>query len=231
MKTLGILGGMSWQSTLTYYQRINQLVNEQLGGLHSAKLVLMNVDFAEVEAMQSRNDWEAAMVLLVRQAQAAEKAGAEQLIIATNTMHLVAPEVQDAIDIPLLHIADAAAEALKENHIETTALLGTNFTMELPFYRETLSAHGISTLTPNDTQRAEVHRIIYEELVQGISKDTSRVTYQQVIADLKTQGAQGVILGCTEIGLLINDKNCDLPAFDTTEIHCQAAVKAMLSDS
>lgn len=228
MKTLGILGGMSWQSTLTYYQRINQLVNEQLGGLHSAKMVLMNVDFAEVEAMQSSGDWESAMVLLVKQAQAAEKAGAEQLIIATNTMHLMAPEVQDAINIPLLHIADATGEALKAKNIDTVALLGTNFTMQMPFYSETLANHNVTTLTPNETQRTDVHRIIYEELCHGKIEENSRASYQSIITDLQTQGAQGVILGCTEIGLLIDDNNCSLPTFDTTEIHCQAAVKAML---
>lgn len=228
MKTLGILGGMSWQSTLTYYQRINQLVNEQLGGLHSAKMVLMNVDFAEVEAMQRSGDWESAMVLLVKQAQAAEKAGAEQLIIATNTMHLMATEVQDAINIPLLHIADATGEVLKANNIDTVALLGTNFTMQMPFYRETLANHNVTTLTPNEAQRTDVHRIIYEELCHGNIEENSRASYQNIITDLHTLGAQGVILGCTEIGLLINDSNCSLPTFDTTEIHCQAAVKAML---
>ena len=229
MKTIGLLGGMSWESTQTYYRLINEGVKSRLGGLHSAKLVLYSVDFAEIEALQHQGDWPATARILSGAALSLENAGAEFLMIGTNTMHKVAPEIEEAINIPLLHIADATAKVLTQDNIQRVGLLGTRFTMEQAFYRERLEAAGIEVVTPDAPQRAEVHRVIYEELCQGEIQAASRETYLAVINSLAEQGAQAVILGCTEIGLLIKQTDTPVPLYDTTAIHAAQAVNQALS--
>lgn len=230
MKTIGLLGGMSWESTVTYYQAINQGIKSQLGGLHSAKLLLSSVDFAEIERLQHAGDWAATGTILSDAAQVVEGAGAQGLLICTNTMHKVAEQVQAAIQIPLLHIADATAAALIRDGVHTVGLLGTAFTMEQDFYVGRLQAAGLEVIIPNPDQRALVHRVIYEELCQGKILDASRAAYLAIIGDLQSRGAAAVILGCTEIGLLVNQSDTALPLYDTTAIHAQAAVDFMLTD-
>ncbi|MCK7548201.1 aspartate/glutamate racemase family protein [Marinobacter koreensis] len=233
MKTIGLLGGMSWESTQTYYRLINEGVKARLGGLHSARMVLYSVDFAEIEALQHAGDWAATARILSDSALSLQKAGADFLVIGTNTMHKVAPEITQTIDIPLLHIADATAAVLKQNGVRRVGLLGTRFTMEQDFYRERLEDASIEVLTPDETQRNDVHRIIYEELCRGDIRGASRETYLAVVASLADRGAQGVILGCTEIGLLINQSDTSIPLYDTTVIHARQAVEqslAMASD-
>ncbi|RXS42063.1 aspartate/glutamate racemase family protein [Idiomarina sp. 29L] len=229
MKTVGIIGGMSWESTSTYYRRLNQLINERLGGLHSAEILLASVDFAPIEEMQSRGDWEAAGRALKAKAQQLEKAGADCIVIATNTMHKVAPEIEAAISIPLIHIVDALANHLKKNEIERAGLLGTRFTMQQPFYKERLEQQGIRVLIPKEDDSKTVDSIIFKELCHGQFTDDARKQYLKVIDDLSAKGAQGVILGCTEIGLLVQQEHSALPLFDTTEVHCQALVEWMLN--
>jgi len=229
MKTIGLLGGMSWESTQTYYRLINEGVKSRLGGLHSAKLVLYSVDFAEIEALQHQGDWPATARILSGAALSLENAGADFLMIGTNTMHKVAPEIEEAINIPLLHIADATAKVLTQDHIQRVGLLGTRFTMEQAFYRERLEAAGIEVVTPDAPQRAEVHRVIYEELCQGEIQAPSREAYLAVINSLAEQGAQAVILGCTEIGLLIKQTDTPVPLYDTTAIHAAQAVNHALT--
>ena len=229
MKTIGLLGGMSWESTQTYYRLINEGVKSRLGGLHSAKLVLYSVDFAEIEALQHQGDWPATARILSGAALSLENAGADFLMIGTNTMHKVAPEIEEAINIPLLHIADATANVLTQDNIQRVGLLGTRFTMEQAFYRERLEAAGIEVVTPDAPQRAEVHRVIYEELCQGEIQAASRETYLAVINSLAEQGAQAVILGCTEIGLLIKQTDTPVPLYDTTAIHAAQAVNQALT--
>ncbi|ADP97167.1 aspartate/glutamate racemase family protein [Marinobacter adhaerens] len=228
MKTIGLLGGMSWESTQTYYRLINEGVKNRLGGLHSAKLVLFSVDFAEIEALQHKGDWPATADILTGAALSVQKAGADFLVIGTNTMHKVAPEIEQAIGIPLLHIADATAQLLKKEGVTRAGLLGTRFTMEQAFYRERLEAAGIDVLTPDESQRDEVHRVIYEELCQGEIKPDSRHTYLDIVSSLSGRGAQAVILGCTEIGLLISQADTEVPLYDTTEIHAARAVELAL---
>jgi aspartate racemase len=228
MKTIGLLGGMSWESTQTYYRLINEGVKNRLGGLHSAKLVLFSVDFAEIEALQHKGDWPATADILAGAALSVQKAGADFLVIGTNTMHKVAPEIEQAIGIPLLHIADATAQVLKKDGVTRVGLLGTRFTMEQAFYRERLEAAGIDVLTPDESQRDEVHRVIYEELCQGEIKPDSRHTYLDIVSSLSGRGAQAVILGCTEIGLLISQADTEVPLYDTTEIHAARAVELAL---
>jgi aspartate racemase len=228
MKTIGLLGGMSWESTQTYYRLINEGVKNRLGGLHSAKLVLFSVDFAEIEALQHKGDWPATADILAGAALSVQKAGADFLVIGTNTMHKVAPEIEQAIGIPLLHIADATAQLLKKEGVTRAGLLGTRFTMEQAFYRERLEAAGIDVLTPDEGQRDEVHRVIYEELCQGEIKPDSRHTYLDIVSSLSGRGAQAVILGCTEIGLLISQADTEVPLYDTTEIHAARAVELAL---
>jgi aspartate racemase len=228
MKTIGLLGGMSWESTQTYYRLINEGVKNRLGGLHSAKLVLFSVDFAEIEALQHKGDWPATADILAGAALSVQKAGADFLVIGTNTMHKVAPEIEQAIGIPLLHIADATAQVLKKDGVTRVGLLGTRFTMEQAFYRERLEAAGIDVLTPDEGQRDEVHRVIYEELCQGEIKPDSRHTYLDIVSSLSGRGAQAVILGCTEIGLLISQADTEVPLYDTTEIHAARAVELAL---
>ncbi|PHS48499.1 MAG: aspartate/glutamate racemase [Marinobacter sp.] len=228
MKTIGLLGGMSWESTQTYYRLINEGVKNRLGGLHSAKMVLFSVDFAEIEALQHKGDWPATADILAGAALSVQKAGADFLVIGTNTMHKVAPEIEQAIGIPLLHIADATAQVLKKDGVTRVGLLGTRFTMEQAFYRERLEAAGIDVLTPDESQRDEVHRVIYEELCQGEIKPDSRHTYLDIVSSLSGRGAQAVILGCTEIGLLISQADTEVPLYDTTEIHAARAVELAL---
>ncbi|MEQ5815491.1 aspartate/glutamate racemase family protein [Marinobacter sp. NFXS11] len=228
MKTIGLLGGMSWESTQTYYRLINEGVKNRLGGLHSAKLVLFSVDFAEIEALQHKGDWPATADILAGAALSVQKAGADFLVIGTNTMHKVAPEIEQAIGIPLLHIADSTAQVLKKDGVTRVGLLGTRFTMEQAFYRERLEAAGIDVLTPDESHRDEVHRVIYEELCQGEIKPDSRHTYLDIVSSLSGRGAQAVILGCTEIGLLITQADTEVPLYDTTEIHAARAVELAL---
>jgi aspartate racemase len=224
LKTLGLIGGMSWESTVPYYQQINQTVKEQLGGLHSAKLILYSVDFAEVEHLQATGQWDAAGALLADVAQKLEAAGADALVLCTNTMHKVANAITGAVNIPLLHIADPTAVAIQEHGFTTVGLLGTRFTMEQDFYRSRLEKdHGLTVLTPPPEDRDLVHQIIYQELCLGQVLDASRDTYLRVIRDLQTQGAQAIILGCTEIALLVQQSDCTLPLFDTTELHARSA--------
>jgi aspartate racemase len=225
MKTIGLLGGMSWESSIEYYRIINETVKERLGGLHSAKSLMYSVDFAEIEKLQHAGDWEALTQAMIDAAKQVEKGGADLLVICTNTMHKMAQEVAAAINIPLLHIADAAASAIKAQHLQTVGLLGTRFTMEGDFYRGKLEKdHGLKVLIPDDKGRESVHRIIYDELVKGVIREESRKAYLDVIADLETRGAEGVILGCTEIPLLVKQEYVSIPIFDTTTIHAQAAV-------
>ncbi|WP_404417025.1 aspartate/glutamate racemase family protein [Vreelandella aquamarina] len=229
MKTLGLLGGMSWESTQTYYRLLNQQVAQRLGGLHSAKVILDSLDFADVEVLQREEQWEALADLLVKHALRVEAAGADGLIIATNTMHRVASQVEAALSIPLLHIADATAQALREDGVQTVGLLGTRFTMEQAFYRERLETQGITVLVPNDTQREEVHQIIYQELCRGVLDKNSRAAYLDVVEDLHRRGATGVILGCTEIGLLIKQHDTTVALYDTTLLHAKRGVEWALA--
>ena len=231
MKTIGLLGGMSWQSTAQYYSYINTLVKERLGGLHSAEIVLVSIDFAPLEAMQTAGEWEAAGRLLAQKAARAEAAGADLLLIATNTMHKVAPAVEAAVRIPLLHIADAtAARILTEHSQPCVGLLGTRFTMEQDFYAGRLrEMHGIEVLTPPAADREIVHRIIYEELVLGEIRESSRAEYIRIAGDLAARGALGVILGCTEIGMLLSAADAAVLLYDTTRIHAEAAVTEALT--
>ena len=224
MKLLGLLGGMSFESTLPYYREINQRMAQRLGGLHSARLLLYSVDFHDIARLQSEGRWDEAGAGLARCARVLEDAGAQALVLCTNTMHKVAPAIEAAVAIPLLHIADATARAIGAAGLSRVGLLGTRFTMEQDFYRERLAAHGIETLVPPPAQREEVHRVIYEELCRGRVEPASREAYRRIMADLVANGAQGLILGCTEIGLLVGADDASVPLFDTTGLHAQAAV-------
>ena len=228
MKTIGLIGGMSWESTQTYYRLINQKVRDELGGLHSAKLVLYSVDFAEIEALQHQGDWEATADILGSVGRSVESAGADFLVLCTNTMHKVAPEIERAVSIPLLHIADATAKALKEDGVTCVGLLGTRFTMEQTFYLGRLQDHGIRVVVPEEAQRERIHSVIYTELCRGVVKPESKRAYLDVVASLAERGAQGVILGCTEIGLLIQGSDTNVKLYDTTEIHAEQAVQLAL---
>ena len=228
MKIIGLIGGMSWESTVTYYQQINRLTATQLGGLHSAKLLLYSVDFEEIEACQTSGDWEKSAQILAQAAQSLERAGAELILICTNTMHKVAPQVQASVSIPLLHIADATADALEEAHISTVALLGTKYTMCETFYTNKLIQRGIQVLIPDEADAELVNRVIFQELCLGQHKDSSKAEFLRIINALGAQGAQGVILGCTEIGLLISQSDTAFPIFDTTLIHAERAVRIAL---
>jgi aspartate racemase len=229
MKTIGLLGGMSWQSTVSYYRIINEATAERLGGLHCARMVLYNVDFAEIAEMQRKDAWEAAGAVLARGAQALEKAGADLLLIGANTMHLVADAVQRAVRIPLLHVADATAERARRAGVERVGLLGTRFTMEKEFLKQRLGSHGLQVSVPGEEDRAVVHRIIYEELCQGIISEDSRRLLTDIMDRLIRAGAEGIILGCTELALIIPPEAMPYPVFDTTRIHAESAVEAALS--
>jgi aspartate racemase len=229
MKTIGLLGGMSWESTALYYQRINELVKEKLGGLHSARIAMISVDFQEIEDLQHKNNWKESGEILGKAAQRIEAAGADFLVICTNTMHKVAPQIEKAIGIPLLHIADATAEEVKKQGMKTIGLLGTKFTMEQEFYAGRLEGrHGLKVLVPNQEDRDTVHRVIYEELVLGEVKEKSREEYLQIMNKLREEGAEGVIEGCTEIVMLVEQKHTEIPLFDTTAIHARKAVEKAL---
>ncbi len=232
MQIIGLLGGMSWESTELYYRLINEGVKTRLGGLHSAKIALYSVDFHEIELLQMNGDWAAAGEALAQAGQRIEAAGADFLVICTNTMHKVAPAIEKAINIPLLHIADATADAIKAAGYQTIGLLGTNFTMEQDFYRGRLiDPHGLTVLIPDETDRQIVHRVIYEELVLGQVNEQSRAEYLRIIDDLAAQGAEAIILGCTEIGMLVQQEHTPVPLFDTTAIHAEAAVDLALRPS
>ncbi|WP_406268812.1 aspartate/glutamate racemase family protein [Streptomyces sp. NBC_00191] len=228
MKTIGLIGGMSWESSAEYYRLLNELVRERLGGLHSAKCVLHSVDFAEIEELQVAGDWARAGEILADAARGLEAAGADLLLICTNTMHKVAGQVEAAVSVPLLHLADATADAVRAQGLGRVGLLGTAFTMEQDFYRDRLAGHGLDVLTPDAEGRALVHRVIYEELCLGVVREESRAAYQDVIAELVAAGAEGVVLGCTEIELLIGEKDSPVPVFPTTRLHAEAAVDAAL---
>lgn len=228
MKTIGVLGGMSWESSLEWYRLANERVREVLGGHHSAHILMDSLDFAEIEAMQARGDWDAAGDLLAERSRALEGAGAELLVLCTNTMHLVADRIEAAVEIPFLHIADVAADAVTAAGLRTIGLLGTAFTMEQTFYSDRLAAHGIRTIVPDAADRHQVHRVIYDELVHGVIREQSRETYRQVIDRLVASGAEGVILGCTEIELLVTQPDSPVPVFPTTALHVEKAVSLAL---
>lgn len=228
MKTIGLIGGMSWESTITYYQLINEGVKDALGGLHSAKILLYSVDFFEVEALMSSGEWDKAADLLGGVAARLESAGADMILICTNTLHKVAPQVQSRIHVPLVHIAEAAAERLREQGVTRVGLLGTKYTMTQEFYRDKLVERGIEVLIPEGEDIELVNRVIFEELCLGVVKKESRAEYLRVIESLQQRGAQGILLGCTELGLIVSDKDVTLPLFDTTEIHANKALSSAL---
>jgi aspartate racemase len=231
MRTIGLLGGMSWESSSEYYRLINQHIQQRLGGLHSAQCVMYSVDFAQVEELQHRGAWEEAGALLADAAQRLERAGADIVVLCTNTMHKIAPAIEAAVAIPLLHIADPTAHAITREGIRVVGLLGTRFTMEQEFYKGRLVAqHGLEVLVPPADQQAIVHRIIYEELCLGRIVPESRQAYQTIMAELVEAGAQGIILGCTEIGLLVQEHDTTVPVFDTTKLHAEAAVDFALGE-
>jgi aspartate racemase len=230
MKTLGLIGGMTWHSTVDYYRLINQGVQGRKGGHGSASMVMVSVDFAPVQALQDRGDWTELGRLMVQAARTLEKAGAEAIVICANTMHQLAPDIEAAVHLPILHIADAVGTAARADGLTSVGLLGTRFTMEMDFYRRRLEkAHGLEVLVPDAPEREVVHRIIYDELGRGIVLEGSRRAYVKVIEELVRRGAQGVILGCTEIPLLIKEKDSPVPVFDTTALHAAAAVDFALS--
>ena len=230
MKIIGLIGGMSWESTVPYYCHINQAVRARLGGLHSASLILYSVDFDRIERLMQAGEWDAAGALLADAARSLEAAGAEGLILCTNTLHRVAPAIAAAVGIPLLHIVDVTAAEIRRAGFRTVGLLGTRFTMEQPFYRERLATqHGIAVLTPGPADRELAHRIIFDELCVGRLIDASRAQYRRIMGELAAQGAQAIILGCTELASLIDATDASVPLFDTTVIHAQAAVDWSLS--
>lgn len=228
MKTIGLIGGMSWESTVTYYQVINETIKKQLGGLHSAKCILYSVDFDEIEKYQVSREWDKSADVLSEAAQALERAGADYIVICTNTMHKVAPEIGRRIHIPILHIADMTAAELQKQGIKKVGLLGTKYTMRQDFYKNILIEQGIEVVIPNDADVDVVNRIIYDELCLGKISEQSKDIYLDIIMKLAQDGAQGIILGCTEIGLLVRQSDIDIPLFDTTLIHAeQAALKSL----
>lgn len=230
MKTIGLLGGMSWGSTELYYRWINEGVKEKLGGLHSARIAMVSVDFQEIEELQHSGEWEQAGEVLSKAARRIEAAGADFLVLCTNTMHKVVPQIERAINIPILHLADATARRIKERRMKTVGLLGSNFTMEEDFYRGRLiEEHGLTVIIPSAADRQIVHRIIYEELCLGIVKAESREEYLRIINRMHEEGAEGIIEGCTEIVMLVQQKHTDIPLFDTTAIHAQEAVSVALA--
>ena len=225
MKTIGMIGGMSWESSLEYYRILNQTVSARLGGLHSARCILTSVDFAEIEVLQREGRWDESGQRMAAAAASLERAGADVVILCTNTMHKLVDDIQAAIQIPFLHIADATAERVKAAGIQRIGLLGTRFTMEEDFYRGRLEQrHQLTVFTPPPAQRETVHRVIYDELCLGQIREESRAAYREIIADLAAAGAQGILLGCTEIELLVRPEDSTLPLFPTTRIHAEAAV-------
>jgi aspartate racemase len=232
VKIIGLIGGMSWESTVPYYRQINEMIKERLGGLHSAKIIMYSVDFHDIERLQHAGDWDAAGAILAEAAHSLETAGAVFLVLCTNTMHKVASSIEAAVTIPLLHIADPTAVEIKKSGHSTVGLLGTRFTMEQAFYRDRLSErHGLRVIIPDPEDRETIHRIIYEELCLGIVTNDSRGAYRRIMANLTSQGAQAIILGCTEISLLVNQQDSEVPLFDTTGIHARAAAEEALRTS
>ena len=229
MKTIGLIGGMSWESTALYYRQINLAVQQRLGGLHSAKLVLLSVDFHEIEVLQRAGDWAAAGEILADAARSLEAAGADFLLLCTNTMHIVAPAIEAAVHIPLLHIADPTAQAIQQAGLTRIGLLGTRFTMEQAFYIDRLRQQGLQVLLPDQEDRDTVHRIIFDELCLGQIVESSRQHYRRIMAKLVDQGAQAIILGCTEITLLVGAEDATVPLFDTTALHANAAAEYALT--
>jgi aspartate racemase len=231
MKTIGLIGGMSWESTVLYYRIMNETVRERLGGLHSAKLVLYSVDFHEIEILQHSGAWDEAGLMLAQAARSLQAAGADLLILCTNTMHKVANSIESAVSIPFFHIADPTAQEIKRAGLKKVGLLGTRFTMEQEFYRGRLrDQHHLDVLIPDDADRGVVHKIIYQELCLGLVRDVSRAEYRRIIHRLVDQGAQGVILGCTEISLLVGPPDAPVPMFDTTAIHARKASEWALGE-
>ena len=231
MKTIGLIGGMSWESSIVYYELINKKVNELLGGFHSCKSLMYTVDFDNIVKLQHEDKWEDLDVIMVDAAKRLEKAGADIVVLCTNTMHLCSKAITDSISIPFMHIAEATGLAVADQNIKKVGLLGTKFTMEKDFYKKVLTDQfGIEVIIPNEQERNEVHRIIYEELVHGQIKTDSREMYKTIIGNLEKNGAEGVILGCTEIPLLISDSDVNIPTFDTTKIHAEKAVEWILKN-
>jgi len=229
MRTIGLIGGMSWESSIEYYRIINETVRAKLGGLHSAKSIMYSVDFAEIEALQHQGKWDKATELMIAAAKNVENGGADFIVICTNTMHKMADEMQRHIQIPLLHIADATAERIKARRLRKVGLLGTKFSMEEDFYRGRLSEkHGLEVIIPAREEREIIHRVIYDELCAGKITQSAKELYISIMESLVENGAEGIILGCTEISLLVRDKDCDVPLFDTTNIHAVAAVEYAL---
>jgi aspartate racemase len=232
MKTIGLLGGMSWESTVPYYQLLNREIGRTLGGLHSARVLLLSVDFQEIEVLQHEGKWDELGEMLSKDARILEEAGADFLVLCTNTMHLVAPAIEAALSIPLLHIADATAERIKATGLASVGLLGTRFTMEKPFYKGRLEeGHGLKVFVPGEEDRERIHRVIYDELVLGEIREESRREFARITEDLSDSGAEGVILGCTEIGLLLRQEDAPVPLFDTTSIHAEAAAAFAVGSS
>lgn len=230
MQTIGLIGGMSWESSIEYYRIINEITKARLGGLHSAQSVMYSVDFAEIEALQHQERWQDAATLMIAAAQSLERAGADFVVLCTNTMHKLAAQIEASIQIPLLHIADATARKVQARGIQTVGLLGTRFTMEEPFYRGRLTDHhGLTVLTPNAAERAIVHRVIYEELCLGLINPESRQQFIEIMGHLVAAGADGIILGCTEIELLVQAGDTPVELFPTTRIHAEAAVETAIS--
>lgn len=231
MKTIGLIGGMSWESTVPYYRIINETVREKLGGFHSAKIVLYSVDFHEIEQLQMAGAWDESGRMLARAAQSLQAAGADFLLLCTNTMHKVADAIENAVNIPLFHIADPTAQQIKQAGLKKIGLLGTRFTMEQEFYRGRLrDQHHLDVLVPDDEDRGIVNRVIYEELVLGLVRDASRAEYRRIIQRLVDQGVQGVILGCTEISMLVGQSDSPVPLFDTTSLHARKAAEYALKE-
>jgi aspartate racemase len=229
MRTIGLIGGMSWESTAVYYRLANELVRERLGGLHSARIVMTSVDFADIEELQVSGRWERAGSVLAGEAARLEAAGADLIVLCTNTMHKVAGAIEARVSVPFLHLGDTTAEAVKGAGLGTVGLLGTGFTMSQPFYRERLESHGLRVLVPDEADQALVHRVIYDELCRGVVREASRRAYVAVMERLVERGATGIILGCTEIGLLVRDDDIAVPVFPTTRLHVVAAVDAVLA--
>jgi aspartate racemase len=228
MKTIGMLGGMSWESTELYYRKINEATKRALGGLHSAPIAMVSVDFQEIEKLQHEDDWDACAKILSDKCQRIEAAGADFLLICTNTMHLVAKDIENAIGIPLLHIADATADRIRKVGMTKIGLLGTRFTMEHEFYRGRLEHHGLEVVVPDEEDREIVHRVIYDELCQGVINEESRSEFIRIIENLHRSGVEGVIEGCTEIAMLVGQEHVAVPLFDTTAIHAEEAVAEAL---
>ena len=224
MKTIGLIGGMSWESTVTYYQLLNRMARERLGGLHSAEILMWSFDFAAIEALQAAGDWASATSRMTDVAQRLERGGADCLLICTNTMHKMADDVSAAVDIPLLHIADVTASAIKKNGAKKPLLFATRYTMEQDFYTQRLRDHGVDVVIPVEEDRTTVHDIIYQELCQGIVQETSKQKYIDIVGGMTTDRADSLIFGCTEVGLLISSNDFSIPCFDTTTLHAQAAI-------